>query len=64
MVVVIVVLAVIIIFAIDFLSLSGNNDYMHLLLLSDRAPEYVVSNMEIPTVLFWGGKDVLAGNHC
>jgi len=27
---------------------------------SYKAPEYVVSNMEIPTVLFWGGKDVLA----
>jgi len=24
------------------------------------APEYVVSKMEVPTVLFWGGKDTLA----
>jgi len=27
---------------------------------STKAPEYVVSKMEIPTVLFWGGKDYLA----
>lgn len=25
-----------------------------------KAPEYVVSRMEVPTVLYWGGKDLLA----
>lgn len=25
-----------------------------------KAPEYVVSRMEVPTILYWGGKDILA----